>query len=508
MANLALKYRPQSFEDVTEQSVVVDMLKHICEADELENRNFLLIGPAGTGKAQPLYSKILTPNGFIQMADVEIGTEVFTGEGNIGEVIGIYPQGIRPVYEITLADGSAIHVSDEHLNLVNIVAYTEHGHAPFTHAVLTTRNLIFLMAVFPDWSFYVDLLDVRIVNDKLKVRAVTCFDARKEIKGWHHIGNEECQCIMIDHSDHTYISDDFIPTHNTTSARIMANMLNNNIGEPIEVDAASHSGIDSIREIIQQAKAFPVGCKYKVFIIDESHALSQAAFQALLKAFEDGVGRSVFICCTTNPEKIPATIISRVQVFQLSKISLAGIVSRLKYVLDSEIKEGRHITYTDDAISFIAKLANGGMRDSLTLLDKALTYSNDITTENLVCALNLPNYDDYFTLLGACAKKDNTAITTVVNTVYNSGVNFVKWFEGFHGFVMNVVKYIFLQDINETTIPSHYKEKISKYTSAHAAICLKLANKLLQLNYELKTTQYLQEVALTHLCTVPKKEGH
>lgn len=344
MANLALKYRPQTFDDITEQSIVVDMLKNICKSDELENRNFLLIGPAGTGK--------------------------------------------------------------------------------------------------------------------------------------------------------------------TTSARIMANMLNNNVGEPIEVDAASHSGVDSIREIIQQAKAYPVGCKYKVFIIDEVHSLSQTAFQALLKAFEDGVGRSIFILCTTNPEKIPATIISRVQVFQLSKISLDGIISRLKYVLDSEIKEGRHITYTDDAVSFIAKLANGGMRDSLTLLDKALTYSTDLTTENLVCALNLPNYDDYFKLLGACAKKDNTAITAIINAVYNSGVNFVKWFEGFHGFVMNVVKYIFLQDMNETTIPAHYKDKISKYTTAHAAVCLKLANKLLQLNYELKSTQYLQEVALTHLCTVPKKEGH
>lgn len=508
MANLALKYRPQTFDDVTEQSIVVDMLKNICKSDELENRNFLLIGPAGTGKAQPMYSKILTPHGFIRMMDVELGTEVFTAEGNIGKVIGIYPQGVRPIYEITLADGSKIHVSDEHLNLINIEAYNEHGMAPLDHVVLTTINLLKLMITFQNWSFYVDLLDVRIVDDELKVRSETYYNARKRIKNIRYIDDQECQCIMLDHPDHTYISDDFIPTHNTTSARIMANMLNNNVGEPIEVDAASHSGVDSIREIIQQARAYPVGCKYKVFIIDEVHSLSQTAFQALLKAFEDGVGKSIFILCTTNPEKIPATIISRVQVFQLSKISLDGIISRLKYVLDSEIKEGRHITYTDDAVSFIAKLANGGMRDSLTLLDKALTYSTDLTTENLVCALNLPNYDDYFKLLGACAKKDNTAITAIINSVYNSGVNFVKWFEGFHGFVMNVVKYIFLQDINETTIPAHYKDKISKYTTAHAAVCLKLANKLLQLNYELKSTQYLQEVALTHLCTVPKKEGH
>ena len=146
------------------------------------------------------------------------------------------------------------------------------------------------------------------------------------------------------------------------------------------------------------------------------------------------------------------------------------------------------------------------MRDALTLLDKALTYSNEITLQNLEIALNLPNYDDYFALLQAYASRDNTKVTSIVNTVYNSGVNFVKWFEGFHSFIINVVKYIFLQDIEQTLIPSHYNDKISKYGTSHSIICLKLANKLLTMNNELKTTQYLQEVALTYLCQLPKKE--
>jgi DNA polymerase-3 subunit gamma/tau len=210
---------------------------------------------------------------------------------------------------------------------------------------------------------------------------------------------------------------------------------------------------------------------------------------------------------TTNPEKIPATILSRVQSFQLSKISLEGITKRLKYVLDQEIKEGAEITYTDDAVLFVAKLANGGMRDALTLLEKSLSFSKDLTTENLVKALNLPNYDDYFLLLGACAKRDNVKITEIVDRVYNSGVNFQKWFEGFHGFVMNIVKYIFLQDIQKTVIPSYYSDKISKYGTNHVIICLRLANRVLELNNALKTTQYLQETALSYLCTIPKKEG-
>ena len=107
-------------------------------------------------------------------------------------------------------------------------------------------------------------------------------------------------------------------------------------------------------------------------------------------------------------------------------------------------------------------------------------------------------------LLSAIAKRDNETITQVVDEVYNSGVNFVKWFENFHSFVINIVKYIFLQDINKTMIPAHYADKISKYSTAHSNICLKLANTLIKLNQELKSTNYQQEIALTYLCS-PKK---
>lgn len=291
----------------------------------------------------------------------------------------------------------------------------------------------------------------------------------------------------------------------TTIARIMADTLNNGKGEPIEIDAASHGSIDSVRDIVDQAKQYPVGVNFKVFIIDEVHSLSNAAWQVLLKTLEEGPAKSVFVLCTTNPEKIPATILSRVQVFHLSKISLVGIDKRLHYVLDSEIAEGRKITYEDNAVNFIAKLANGGMRDALTLLDKSLAYSNDVNLENISKALNLPNYTDYFNLLQAYAKKDNESITKIVDSVYNSGVNFITWFEEFHAFVINVVKYIFLKDIRSTLIPEYYEDKISKYDTRHSVICLRLANKLLQLNYDLRSTQYLQETAITYLCSAKEK---
>lgn len=289
----------------------------------------------------------------------------------------------------------------------------------------------------------------------------------------------------------------------------MAKKLNGGIdnSEIIEVDAASHSGADDMRELVNQAQTYPVVGKYKCIVTDECHALSDKAWQTLLLTLENSPARSVFFLCTTNPEKIPRTITSRVQQFQLSKISFNGIVNRLKFVLDSEISKGKPYTYTDDGIGFIAKTANGGMRDALTNLDKVLVYNTDITSENVSAALVTFDYEDFFSLLGAVAKRDNAKIAETVDKVYNSGTNFVRWFEDFHSFVINVAKFVLLQDISKTMIPAHYADKLSKYSMNHYTICLKLANVLLTLNQELRATNYQQEIALTRLCSVPTKKG-
>ena len=114
---LAVKYRPKKFEDVVEQTVPKSIL-----TEQLKNKTFknclLFCGGAGTGKAQPLYSKVLTPTGFITMGEVTVGTDVITGSGRTAMVIGVYPQGSRPIYEITLSNGHKFRVSDEHLNVV------------------------------------------------------------------------------------------------------------------------------------------------------------------------------------------------------------------------------------------------------------------------------------------------------------------------------------------------------------------------------------------------------
>ena len=288
-------------------------------------------------------------------------------------------------------------------------------------------------------------------------------------------------------------------TGKSTLSKIIAKELNGTTDNIIEIDAASHSGVDDMRELIQQASQYPIGTKYKIIVVDECHSLSNAAWQSMLIGLESQLAMSVFIFCTTNPEKIPETILSRVQSFKLSKISSDQIYDRLKYVIECENKEGCNITYTEDALRYLSNYAGGGLRDALTNLDKVLAFGNNITTELLETALDLPNYDDYFELLNGIVKRDNTLITTIIDRVYNSGLNFVKWFEGYHSFLCNIVKYIFLRDISKTTIPSHYLPKIEKYTAQHAALCLKLSNKVLQMNKDIRNTQYLQEVALSYL---------
>jgi len=294
-------------------------------------------------------------------------------------------------------------------------------------------------------------------------------------------------------------------TGKTTSARIVGRMLNNGEDYAIEIDAASNGGVEDVRDIVKQAKTYPTVGKYKIFILDECHTFSDKAWQALLLVLEEQPARTVFIFCTTNPEKIPETILSRIQTFQLSKISTQGIYSRLQHIIEQEKSEGRLIEADDAAIMFISKLANGGMRSAITMVDKALAYNHVLSMENISSALNLPAYDDYFILLMAIAKKDNVTLAKLVHDVYNSGVNFVTWFERFHQFVINIVKFIFLKDITMTMIPSHYLEKIEHYNESHSTLCLRLADRLLKMNHQLKTTSYQQELVLTYLSHTPQR---
>lgn len=135
---------------------------------------------------------------------------------------------------------------------------------------------------------------------------------------------------------HAYLFVGGAGTGKTTCARIFANEINKGQGNPIEMDAASNSGVEDVRNIIQQAKTKSLDSEYKVFIIDECHAISNTGWQAFLKLLEEPPAKSIFIFATTNPERIPRTILSRVQRYDFNRISTDGIISRLQYILEQE----------------------------------------------------------------------------------------------------------------------------------------------------------------------------
>ena len=247
-------------------------------------------------------------------------------------------------------------------------------------------------------------------------------------------------------------------TGKTTSARIFANEVNEGKGKPIEIDGASNNGVDNIRNIIDDCRMKSLDSKYKVYIIDEVHMLSIGAFNALLKVLEEPPKGVIFILCTTDPHKIPATILSRVQRFQFKRIPQNEVVKRLQYVLQQEGK----ITYDMEALQYIAKLADGGMRDALMKLDTVLGYTTDITMEAVLDCLGITNYDYLFKIVSSIIKQDATTPMQLIDDLYKQGKDLKLFVKDLSKFILDLCKLELTQDINTTMIPPELKTKCTQ----------------------------------------------
>ena len=230
-------------------------------------------------------------------------------------------------------------------------------------------------------------------------------------------------------------------TGKTTCARIFANEINEHKGVPIELDAASNNSVDNIREIITQAKTASIDSKYKVFIMDEVHALSNSAWQAMLKMLEEPPMGTVFIMCTTNPEKIPKTILSRVQRFDFQRISQSKIADRLEWIYKEESCQAV-IDENKEAIEYLAKIAQGGMRDAITMLDKCLAYSSELTMDVVLKALGIADYDSMITFIEAYLNADIRSGTVALEEVYMQGKDLKQFIRSVTEFTIDIYKYI------------------------------------------------------------------
>ena len=186
----------------------------------------------------------------------------------------------------------------------------------------------------------------------------------------------------------------------------------------MEIDGASNRGIDEIRNLREQIKFTPMHCSFKVIIIDEVHMLTNQAFNALLRTLEEPPAHGKFIFCTTDIHKVPATIISRCQRFDFNRISLHDITSRLEVILKAEEKN-----YDKESLVTIARKADGSMRDSLSLLDQAISYCGDeIKYDGVVQALGLITDDLYFEFTRCIRERDDTGMVEIVSQFSGFGV--------------------------------------------------------------------------------------
>lgn len=228
-------------------------------------------------------------------------------------------------------------------------------------------------------------------------------------------------------------------TGKTSSARILAKSLNcirsnqptpqpcgqcevcraisnNSALDVIEIDAASNTGVDNIREIIERSSFAPVQCRYKLYVIDEAHMLSTAAFNALLKTLEEPPPRVVFVLATTDPQRVLPTIISRCQRFDFQRIPLAAMVSHLQYIAQQEA-----IAITEDAISVIAQVAHGGLRDAQSLLDQLSLLSGTITVERVWDLVGAIPEQDLIALLKAIKQQNPNQILALCRQLMDRG---------------------------------------------------------------------------------------
>lgn len=262
----------------------------------------------------------------------------------------------------------------------------------------------------------------------------------EEVVGQEHITKTLANQILAGKLNHAYLFTGTRGTGKTSIAKIFARavncentkngspclecetckrLLNDNDINIVEIDAASNNKVDDIRELREKVKFAPIGAKYKVYIIDEVHMLSDSAFNALLKTLEEPPKYVIFILATTEVHKLPQTILSRCVRFDFRLISVTELTKHLKKVFDEE-----GIKYELEALKLIAAAGEGSVRDTLSIADCINAYSNgNITKENVLKVLGTTDYDLLLKFFNCLIEKDIGGILELINQMDNSGKN-------------------------------------------------------------------------------------
>ncbi len=279
----------------------------------------------------------------------------------------------------------------------------------------------------------------------------------EDVKGQDHIVTTLQNQIKSDRIGHAYLFTGTRGTGKTTIAKILARTINcenpvngcpcmecamckaittGNSMNVIEMDAASNNGVDNIRQIVEEVAYPPTEGKYKVYIIDEVHMLSDGAFNALLKTLEEPPSYVVFILATTEVHKIPITILSRCQRYDFHRISIETIAARLKELMD---KEG--IQVEDKALKYIAKAADGSMRDGLSLLDQCIAFyiGQTLTYDNVLKVLGAIDTEVFSRLLRDIINGHVTECITILEEIITKGRDLNQFVIDFTWYLRNLM---------------------------------------------------------------------
>lgn len=294
----------------------------------------------------------------------------------------------------------------------------------------------------------------------------------------------------------------------TTSGRIFANTIEPTKGNIIEINCADHTGVDDVRQLVLDvSRTKPLAGTYKVFILDEVHMLTTQSQNALLKIFEEPPAHCIYIMCTTDPQKILSTILSRSFRYDFSLISQQGIISRLQYILEQEKALGEDgcgvQSWEPSALELIAQSAGGHMRNAVATLEKVVSYSKTFTVNDVTSVLGVTNYNTLFDILDSILTKNDGNLIGQLETLNASGMDLKLFIKNFLQFVLDINKYVILKSEtgtgSVTTIPPSFENRLQVYNVAHRPALKNLMKTMLELNSSIRWETNVKPVLETNL---------